>query len=293
MCEDLRLLAVVLRGACHVAQGGQRRAQVVQDDGHAGKRLREVNQVRQLRGEEPGVEDEVMLLQQLEALTKLGLLVHPRRRVEIALTHMDVMRGVAPDAAVVGARRLARHQQRLDFRAVGGQVGGADDAGGRAELAVLAGGELRRHALHKLHLTQRRHPRRVCVRLEESVRGDEDAVSDLVATTDEVVHELVRHVVLLLEDAKQVESLELPHVPNVVMWIHDLHLRLKCLFVHLLEPRQEGAAIRLPGLAETRELCHALWQRPLGRERVHHLGLLCDRECSKRRSKIIHRCRRD
>ena len=65
-----------------------------------------------------------------------------------------------------------------------------------------------RHALHKLHLAERGHPRRLGLVREKRVGGDEDRVCDIVPSSNEVVDELVCHVVLLLEHAKHIEALQ-------------------------------------------------------------------------------------
>mmetsp|Transcript_149 Transcript_149/g.558 ORF Transcript_149/g.558 Transcript_149/m.558 type:complete len:249 (-) Transcript_149:320-1066(-) len=220
--QDLRLLAIVTKGPRNVAQRRKRRANVVEHDRGVWERPRQVVQVGQLHGEEPGVEDEPVLLEQREAIAELGLRIHVWGRMELALLHKGVVRGVAPDAAEVRARRLTRHEQRLHLGSVLGQVCAANDAGHAAEPAVFARRKLCGRALRELDLAKRGHPRGVGVLTEERVRCDKDAVSDVVASPDAIVHQLVRHVVLLLRNAKQVEARELTHVPQVVVRVNDL-----------------------------------------------------------------------
>ena len=138
------------------------------------------------------------------------------------------------------------------------EVGGADDGGARADVvAVRAGGELRGDALRELHLAQGGEQGGVGAVLGvERVRLDVHRARDVVSRADDVVHELVGHVVLLLEEAHQVEAHELAVVPEVVMRIHDLEPGLESLLLRLRVPGLQLRLAREPNLALLRELLH-------------------------------------
>mmetsp|Transcript_25301 Transcript_25301/g.67812 ORF Transcript_25301/g.67812 Transcript_25301/m.67812 type:complete len:207 (+) Transcript_25301:776-1396(+) len=204
--------------------------------------------------------------------------------MEVAFGRQRVVRSIASNASVVGTRCLARHEQRLELFAVLGEVCAADDARGASELAVVAGCKLRRDALHKLHLAQRRHPGRIGGGREKGVRRDEDAVRDVVPAAHAVVDQLVRHVVLLLHDAEEVEALELTHVPQVVVRIDNLELGFDGVLLREVDPRGERHTVDCPGLALPQQRRHAFPHGALRRrlQRLHHFGLLSGRECGER-----------